>query len=425
MELDPTRMCELLVGLEDVNVLGVDRRGDVLIVVVELRQQLTACRECGTVAVVKDRDRVELGDLPAFGQPAVLLWVKRRWRCPASQCPQGSWTEQHPAIAAARCGLTRRAGLWATIQVGREGRSIASVAEELRCSWHAVSSAVWIYGQPLIDDPARTAAVEMLGVDETSFLRATPRQSTRFVSAVVDIARPAVVDLLEGRQAADLNRWLADQPAAWKADVKVTVCDLHEPFRAALTAHFPGAVQVADPFHVVGVATRALDKCRRRVQNETLGHRGRAADPLYRARKLLAKAAESLDDRGQSKLRGLLAAGDPDGHVNAAWLAKECLRDLYTLHGDPDVAAAWLEGLIDDCADSPAPEVRSMARTLRRWRAQILAWHTTGASNGPTEGLNLLIKKIKRVAHGFRNFDNYRLRVLLYTGGCNWNHLGH
>jgi transposase len=65
-----------------------------------------------------------------------------------------------------------------------------------------------------------------------------------------------------------------------------------------------------------------------------------------------------------------------------------------------------------------------MGRTLERWRDQIVAWHVTGASNGPTEALNLLIKKIKRVAHGFRNFANYRLRVLLYTGNCNWHLLG-
>ena len=156
--------------------------------------------------------------------------------------------------------------------------------------------------------------------------------------------------------------------------------------------YVPDAITVADPFHVVGVATRALDKARRRTQNETLGHRGRKPDPLYRARKLLTKAAERLDEHGTSKLRGLLAAADPD------------------------VAAAWLDGVIDDCAQARPPELRSMARTLKRWRDQILNWHITGASNGPTEALNLLIKKIKRVGHGFRNFDNYRLRVLLYTG---------
>ena len=65
-----------------------------------------------------------------------------------------------------------------------------------------------------------------------------------------------------------------------------------------------------------------------------------------------------------------------------------------------------------------------MAGTLKRWRNQILAWHTTGASNGPTEGLNSIIKKIKRVAAGFRSFTNYRLRILLACGGCDWTLLG-
>ena len=65
-----------------------------------------------------------------------------------------------------------------------------------------------------------------------------------------------------------------------------------------------------------------------------------------------------------------------------------------------------------------------MAGTLRRWPSQTLAWRTTGVSNGPTEGLNALIKKTKRIAAGFRNFAHYRLRVLFHAGGCNWVRLG-
>jgi hypothetical protein len=65
-----------------------------------------------------------------------------------------------------------------------------------------------------------------------------------------------------------------------------------------------------------------------------------------------------------------------------------------------------------------------MARTLVQWREAILAWHTTGYTNGPVEGLNSLIKKLKRVAAGFRSFANYRLRILLACGGCNWTLLG-
>lgn len=98
-------------------------------------------------------------------------------------------------------------------------------------------------------------------------------------------------------------------------------------------------------------------------------------------------------------------------------------RALHAL-ASPDLAASWLNALIADLARDPTPELRGTARTLRRWRRQILAWHTTGVSNGPTEGLNALIKKIKRIAAGFRNFAHYWLRVLLHTGGCNWARLG-
>ena len=69
------------------------------------------------------------------------------------------------------------------------------------------------------------------------------------------------------------------------------------------------------------------------------------------------------------------------------------------------------------CADSSIPELHRLARTITAWQNQLLAYFTTGrASNGPTEAVNLLIKRIKRVGFGFRNFDNYRLRLLLHCG---------
>ena len=69
------------------------------------------------------------------------------------------------------------------------------------------------------------------------------------------------------------------------------------------------------------LANHKLDECRRRVQNETMGHRGRKDDPLYRCRRLLSKADERVDEKGRVKLLGLLDAGDPRGEVRMAWHA--------------------------------------------------------------------------------------------------------
>jgi len=67
------------------------------------------------------------------------------------------------------------------------------------------------------------------------------------------------------------------------------------------------------------------------------------------------------------------------------------------------------------------PEVRSLGRTLTRWRLEIAAWHDCHFTNGPTEAMNNLIKRIKRVAFGFTSFRNYRIRSLLYAGKPNWS----
>ncbi len=102
-----------------------------------------------------------------------------------------------------------------------------------------------------------------------------------------------------------------------------------------------------------------------------------------------------------------------------AWLAKESVRDVY-LTDDPAVAATLLDKAIAGCTGDDVEEIRSLGKTLSSWRTEIIAHHRTGASNGPTEGLNLSVKQVKRCGRGFRSFENYRLRVLLHAGGIRW-----
>jgi transposase len=185
----------------------------------------------------------------------------------------------------------------------------------------------------------------------------------------------------------------------------------------------PDTKHAADRFHVVKLANAKLDECRRRVQSELFGHRGRREDPLYRCRRLLTKANERLDDNGREKLLGLLRAGDPRGEVAAAWRAKEAVRDLYS-HGDPALVLEWVDRLSADMIQTDQSiKVRSLGRTLQRWRLQIAAWHQAHISNGPTEAVNNLIKRVKRVAFGFTRFCNYRVRALLYAGKPDWSPL--
>lgn len=74
--------------------------------------------------------------------------------------------------------------------------------------------------------------------------------------------------------------------------------------------------------------------------------------------------------------------------------------------------------VIEALPTCPIPEIARLGRTLRKWKTTILAYFdTNGASNGGTEAVNGLIELGRRIARGFRNFENYRLRMLLIAGG--------
>jgi len=416
-------MCALLVGLPDVNVLAVDDTDltSPLRVHVETTADIVGCASCGSRARLKDRRQVALVDLAAFGRPTVLVWHKRRWSCPEIDCGVKTFTEQASAIAAVRAKVTDRAGRWMTAQVGRHGRTVTEVAGELGCDWHTVMNAVRSYGAPLIDDTARIGDTTALGLDETLFARTGERKTRCWCTSIVALDGPAqLLDVVEGRTARTASDWLEARADTWRAGITWGVLDLSGPYRKTFTDSLPDATQVADPFHVIKVANSRVDECRRRVQNETLGHRGRKDDPLFRSRRLLTKGHERLDEKGNEKLIGLLEAGDPNGEVRMTWHAKETLRGFYDQ--DPEDAEGFLDELIAEFADESHPsEVRSLGRMLRTWRDQILAWHQARVSNGPTESINNLIKRIKRIGFGFRRFKNYRTRVLLYAGKPNWD----
>jgi transposase len=163
------------------------------------------------------------------------------------------------------------------------------------------------------------------------------------------------------------------------------------------------------------LANAALDEVRRRTQQASLGHRGRKPDPLYRIRRRLLTGRERLNPAGFARMLAWLNAGDPDGEVGATYLAKELLRETYLANNAFD-ARRRLAVFYGYCTSSDVPELERLARTIARWEVPILRWHRTRLTNAATEGTNLVVKNIKRLGFGFRNFENYRLRLLLRCG---------
>ena len=162
-------MCELLVGLGDVDLVGINDSGEgaPLGVVIGSRKPRPLCEGCGGPVWSKGHRTVVLVDLPAFGRPVRLRWRKRRWTCPNPDCEIRSFIEQDPTIGPQRALLTSRAARWVTIQVGGRGRSVDEVAAELGCDWHTVNNEVVRWGEALLGaDTDRIGEVGAVGIDK-------------------------------------------------------------------------------------------------------------------------------------------------------------------------------------------------------------------------------------------------------------------
>ena len=225
--------------------------------------------------------------------------------------------------------------------------------------------------------------------------------------------------MVEGRSKQVFKTCLAARPQAWRDQLEVVAMDGFTGFKTATTEELPDAVAVMDPFHVVRLAGDALDQCRRRVQQNLHGHRGRAGDPLFSSRRMLHTGTDLLTDKQHRRLQALFG-GDEHVEVEATWAIYEAMIAAYR---EPDRTKGrhLMTRLIASLSHNvPAAlsEVVTLGRTLARRAGDILAYfdrpHT---SNGPTEAINGRLEHLRGTALGFRNLTNYIARSLLETGG--------
>lgn len=378
---------------------------------VETSAEVVGCSECGTRAVGHGRARTLVRDLPVSGRPTVLCWWKRRWRCPEPDCETKTWSETTPEVRS-RAVLSERARKALADMVNIDGDSIASAAAAFGVGWHTANQAVAVFTDPHVDDPQRLEGVEAIGVDEKRFLNATPTRRTVFTTQIVDLDRHRILDVIEGRSRDVLDGWLSARGDDWCAGIRLATLDPAAGYRSALEKRLPAATLVVDHFHAIRLANQAIDDVRRRVQNETMGHRGRKTDPLYRVRRVLLTADERLTEDRYQWMKKLLDAGDPHGEVGATWVGKELLREVFSAVDEAHARRRMIT-FYAFCADADVPELSRLARTISRWAELIFAYHRTDrASNSRVENIHMLAEKIRRTAHGFTNTANYRRRLI-------------
>lgn len=381
------------------------------------------CAGCGERGVPRDTLLRRLSGEPMGWRPTILLVKVRRYRC--SGCGK-VWRQDLSAAAEPRARLSRAALRWALQALVVQHLTMARIAEALAVAWDTANNAVLAEGRRvLIADPTRFDGVHVIGVDEHVWRHT--RRGDKFVTVIIDLTPvrdrtgpSRLLDMVEGRSKKAFKAWLAAREPQWRDNIQIVAMDGFTGFKTAAVEELSSKMAVVmDPFHTVRLCGQALDECRRRVQQDLLGRRGRSGDPLYAARRTLSTGAGLLTDKQKARIEALFA---DDAHVlvEITWHVYQAVIDAYR---DPKPARGKnkMRQLIAGLAANVPTlliEVRRLGRTLNKRVDDILAYfdhpHT---SNGPTEAINGRLEHLRGSALGFRNLTNYIARSLLEIGG--------
>ncbi|TAK18823.1 MAG: ISL3 family transposase [Myxococcaceae bacterium] len=395
-----------LLGLGRAVVEGVTIEEDEVVVRARLRRRdVSRCGVCGRRA-------------PGYDRGA----GRRRWRALDLGATRAFVEAEAPRVSCREHGVVvarvpwARHGSWFTREFEDQAGWLASycsksaVCELMRISWLTVGR---IIERVVADEQAkrgdRLAGLRRIGIDELSY-----RKGQRYITAVVCHDSGRLVWAADGRDKKTVARFFDELGKQRCSELELVSSDLGEWITRVVGERCPNATLCLDPFHIVSLASDALDEVRREVWNEARRSGDSAgARWLKGARWALWKRPERLSERQQAKLATIARV---NRQLYRAYLLKEQLRIVFQ---EPDTAAAiaLLEAWLAWARRCRIKSFVKLAKTISEHYAGIVATLTHRLSNARTEAVNTTLRLITRRAYGFHSADALIALAMLTVGG--------
>jgi transposase len=352
------------------------------------------CPSCASLSSsVYDTRKVRLKDQPIRGKQVILLVTKRRFFCRPCKKP---FTE--PLAGVRKGGRTteryRRGILWAAENFS----DLKRVTKEYRCSSWLVYRAVHEHLALNLKRDLSYPWPKTIGIDEHFVTRR--RGFREFATVVIDYNNKRPRELILGRSSGELHEGLGYIPG--RENVKNVILDLSDGYKSFTKNFFPNAQLIADKFHVLRLLTPHLNRRRKLVTGDV------RSNPV---RRLLLTNRKKLD---YFKRRALDQWLDENPELFELYWWKEQMHSFYRIKRTGH-AARVLTKITDRMASSNLPEIKTLRRTLMKWRNEILNYFTTRLTNARTEGFNNVAKLIQKRSYGVKSFEMYRLKYLNAT----------
>ena len=272
--------------------------------------------------------------------------------------------------------------------------SKTAVAELMRVAWRTVGGIVERVAGQARREVDLLDGLRRIGIDEISH-----RKGQRYLTVVVDHDTGRLVWAAAGRDRKTIEAFFDELGEERCKQITLVSCDMAGWISGPVADRLPDAVRCVDPFHVVMLATDALDEIRREVWNDARrSGEITVAKDLKGARFALWKNPENLTDRQAAKLSTIQKT---NARLYRAYLLKEQLRQIYRL--PPDAAIILLDAWIAWARRSRLPAFVKLARTITAQRPGILAAIEHGLSNARVEAINTQIRMITRRAFAFHS----------------------
>jgi transposase len=352
------------------------------------------CSRCGHDALYAHGTRPQTyADIPHHGNISVIHVDRKRVRCRACG---GITLQSLPDMAEAHM-MTRRL----VARVERDGlqRTFSEVAREIGVHERTVRRIIadhtrWLEGQHRFETP------RWLGLDEIHIIG-------RSRAVIANVEERCMVDMLPTRQKQAVGAYL--QGMANRDRIELVCMDMWAPYRDVARELLPRAQVVVDKFHVVRMATAALETVRKRIRSDlSTKRRLRLKDDRF----LLLRRARDL---GPQQLDRIATWTEEFPDLGAAWNAKEGFCDIWDARLTPTQAKATYAAWASSLDPSASAAFRPLLTALRNWEAEAFAYFQHPVTNAYTEALNGVIRVVNRVGRGY-SFEVLRAKILFAHG---------
>ena len=333
-------------------------------------------------------------DLPITGKEVYLHLTQRQFYCP--DCDR--YFNERFGFVDPKRPMTRRYERY--VYECCKASTIQKISAQENLVWHTVNEICQRGARNEIDERPMLK-IRAVGMDEF----AIKKGHRNYATVIVDLERVEIIDILEYRHQEKLIEYFKSRGVAWCEGIEVFCSDMWQGFINTAKAVFRNATLVVDRFHFFSYLNKAVDS-----QRKNLRRRFKDQEDLKHLKWALLKNAENLTPDQKKKLdRAFLLAPQ----LRLIYEHKETFRKIFNQNLTRKQGEIELNKWIEAAKKINNKYLNDFVYMLNDWKEYVLNYFTHRFTTSVIEGINNSIKTVKRMGYGFRNFANFKLRILI------------